>query len=136
MIEVRQVQARETWLIRHRVMWPNMPLDYVILENDSDGTHFGLFKNEILVSVISLFIEKGKAQFRKLATEKHEQGKGFASILLNHAIDYSKYKNANLLWCNARLNAVDFYKKFGLLSTKETYIKGGIEFIILKKTLN
>lgn len=51
---IKQIPKELTWKIRHFVLWPDKDIDYVILENDSDGKHYGLFIGDKLVSVISL----------------------------------------------------------------------------------
>lgn len=52
-MEIKEIPASETWPLRHKVMWPNKPLDFVVLPIDEEGIHYGLFENKILVSVIS-----------------------------------------------------------------------------------
>ena len=83
-IEIREIKAEDTWPMRHKVMWPDQPLDYVILPQDEEGLHYGLFKEDKLISVISLFINQEEAQFRKFATATEAQGKGYGSALLHH----------------------------------------------------
>ena len=63
-IEIKQITATETLEIRHEVMWPNKPLAYVELANDKNGKHFGLFVNEEITSIVSLFTENNEAQIR------------------------------------------------------------------------
>ncbi|MFT6880159.1 MAG: putative GNAT family N-acyltransferase, partial [Arcticibacterium sp.] len=94
-----------------------------------------LFCEGVLVSIVSLFIENGSAQFRKLATENAVQGKGFGGQLLNHVIKEALSKKVQKIWCNARVNKTAFYEKFGLQKTKQTYSKGGIDFMILERWL-
>ncbi len=134
--QIKIITAAETWPLRHQVMWPNMPFDYVKLSNDAEGRHYGLFVNSNLVSVVSLFIdEQHTAQFRKLATLPQHQGKGYASKLINEVFNYSKENRLVKIWCNARKDKLQFYKKFGMIATENTYIKENIEFIILEKKL-
>lgn len=66
-------------MLRHEVMWPDEDFDYIKLKDDDAGIHFGLFKENMLISVVSLFVDKDEAQFRKFATLKSEQGKGYGS---------------------------------------------------------
>ena len=68
-MEIKEIEASETWPLRHKVMWPSKPIEFVVLPNDDEGLHFGLFDDEILISVISLFIESQGGQFRKFATD-------------------------------------------------------------------
>lgn len=133
---IKQIQYTETWDIRHRVMWPDKPFDYVKLPEDKKGIHFGLFKNEKLIAVISLFIDHGEAQFRKLATEIHEQGLGYGTQLLSYLIDYVSQQKIKRVWCNARANKTLFYNKFGMVATNKKYIKSGIEFVVMEKIVD
>ncbi|WP_304233033.1 GNAT family N-acetyltransferase [Jiulongibacter sediminis] len=132
--EIREIAAEETWPVRHKVMWPDKPFEYVKIDNDADGQHFGLFVNGRLASIISLFIADGDAQFRKLATEVECQGKGYASQLIEHVIRVAQQQRARRVWCNARANKTSFYEKFGLQKTNETFSKGGIDFVIMELT--
>lgn len=65
---VREVDKEEVWALRHKVMWPDKPFDYIKLKEDESGIHYGLFIEEEMTSVISLFINNDEAQFRKFAT--------------------------------------------------------------------
>lgn len=113
-------------------MYPTYPKEYVILEKDSEGLHFGGFVDEELVSLVSLFINNNEAQFRKLATLETHQKKGYGTKMINHIIDFSKMHGVTKIWCNARANKTSFYHKFGLKETNKTYIKSGINFIIME----
>lgn len=135
LLEIRKIEASETWDLRHRVMWADKPLDYVKLPNDSEGIHFGLFKNDKLVSVVSLFIVNNKAQFRKLATEIAEQGQGYASKLLARLMQEAEKQQITKIWCNARVDKTKFYQKFGMYQTDKVFTKGGIDYVIMEKQL-
>lgn len=126
---IKRIDIKEVLNIRHKVMWPEKPLNYVMLPNDGTGEHFGYYKNDQLISIISIFIDKDKAQFRKFATLNEEQGKGYGSILLTFIFEYLKEKNISYVFCNARKNKISFYKKFGMKETEETFEKGGKNYI-------
>jgi predicted GNAT family N-acyltransferase len=128
-----QITSEETLSIRHKVMWPNKPIDYVQLPNDAEGRHFGYFKNDELISVISLFVENNEAQFRKFATLKEYQGKGFGSDLLNELMLISVKEQLSKIWCNARINKIAYYSKFGMIETNNKFIKGGIGYVIMER---
>ena len=66
-IEIREIQAQETYDLRHQVMWPDKPIEFVRLNNDKEGMHFGLLKDSDIISIVSLFIKDNCAQFRKFA---------------------------------------------------------------------
>lgn len=131
--EIKQITASQTLDIRHKVMWPNKPIEYVKLPNDENGRHFGLLVNGKIISIISLFVENNEMQFRKFATLKEYQGLGFGTILLKNIIDLSKKEGIKRLWCNARSEKSKFYKRFNLKPTKVKFIKDGIVYVIMEK---
>jgi predicted GNAT family N-acyltransferase len=130
---ITEISAEKTWDLRHRVMWPNKPLDYVKLPNDNEGIHYGLWKNKKLVSVVSLFIKNEDIQFRKLATEIPEQGNGYATKLLLHVMLLASNKKISRIWCNARTDKIKFYKKFGMKETNHKFSKENIDYVIVEK---
>ncbi|OMQ11906.1 GNAT family N-acetyltransferase [[Flexibacter] sp. ATCC 35103] len=134
-MKIREIEASKTWQIRHEVMWPDMPFEFVQLEEDALGLHFGFFENEKLVSIISCFITNDEMQFRKLATLEDFQGKGIASKLINYILELAKQKNLRKVWCNARSSKKTFYEKFGMIDTGKIFSKEGQEFIIMEISL-
>ncbi len=134
-IKIHEIKAQDTYILRHNVMWPNKPLDFVKLDNDKDGLHFGLYKNSNLISVVSLFITDHTAQFRKLATKTSEQGNGYASLLLQHIMTTVSKENITTIWCNARVDKVSFYERFGLCKTSKTFTKEHINYIQMEKVI-
>ncbi|MBF4487321.1 MULTISPECIES: GNAT family N-acetyltransferase [unclassified Flavobacterium] len=131
-MEIKAIKASQTWQIRHEVMWPDQPFDFVKLEEDNFGLHFGVFEQEKLVSIVSCFIVDDEMQFRKLATLEEFQGKGIASQLLNYILKLAKEKNLNKMWCNARTSKKTFYEKFGMNDTRKTFVKANQEFTIME----
>lgn len=123
MIKIEQIPYQSTWKIRLEVMYPNHDLDFVKLDNDSEGIHFGLFYEDNLTGIVSLFQEENVFQFRKLAILDNVQNMGFGSKIMKHVIEYCQNKNATKLWCNARVNAKKFYKRLGFKETKLHFLK-------------
>lgn len=133
-IRILEVDESDTWPLRHEVMWPDMPLDYVKLPQDEQGIHYGLFLDEELTSVVSLFVNGGEAQFRKLATKVSEQGKGFGKQLLSFLMDEINALEVHKVWCNARSDKASFYHKFGLKETAHSFVKNGQSYVVMKKS--
>ena len=135
MAVVEQIFPALTWRIRHLAMYPDQPYDFVKLEDDFDGIHFGIYKNYELTGVVSLFIQGDEGQFRKMAVlpEAHHQGLG--TQLLQYLIDFCKVQKLTKLWCNARINAKEFYSKFGFTETNQTYSSSGIDFVKMEMKL-
>ncbi len=131
--KIIEIDAQKTLEIRQRVMWPDAPLDVVKLPHDKNGTHYGLYLNQKLISVVSVFKSSNEVQFRKFATLQEFQGKGFGSQLLTfllHTVEEEKFAK---IWCNARVGKINFYEKFGLKQTPTVFEKNGINYVIMEK---
>lgn len=133
-MEIRNIPYSSTWAIRHQVMWPDRTIEYVKLPHDKDGQHFGLFIEDEIVSIVSVFLVGKVAQFRKFATLKEEQGKGYGSRLLSYVIEKLISSNIEKVWCNARSNKAKYYERFGLQRTNQSFSKGGIDYVIMEMT--
>ncbi|RUT69209.1 GNAT family N-acetyltransferase [Flavobacterium cupreum] len=131
-MEIRTIKASQTWNIRHEVMWPVQPFEFVQLDEDDSGLHFGVFIEEELVSIVSCFIDRDEMQFRKLATLEDYQGRGIASELLHFILKLAKEKGLKKVWCNARRDKKSFYEKFGMSDTYKIFTKSGKIFTIME----
>lgn len=131
-MKIKAIEPAQTWQIRHEVMWPEQPLEFVQLKEDDFGLHFGAFDDEKLVSIVSCFFNEEEMQFRKLATLEDYQGKGIASELLKFILNFARQKKVKRVWCNARSNKKSFYEKFGLKDTGQNFIKQEQEFTIME----
>ncbi|WP_289662244.1 GNAT family N-acetyltransferase [Flavobacterium panacagri] len=134
-MEIKKIKASETWKIRHEVMWPDQPFEFVQLAEDDFGSHYGVFDENQLVSIVSCFTEGDVMQFRKLATLNSYQGRGIASLLLKHIFKTAQEKGIKKIWCNARTEKKQFYEKFGMYATGEVFNKAGQEFTIMEITI-
>jgi len=116
-------------------MYPELNFDKVILPNDEDGIHLGLFDDNTLISVVSLFRTEDSMQFRKFATLSEYQHKGYGSEILRYLLEYSKNERCDHIWCNARRSASGFYSKFGFLETNKTSTANGHDYVIMEREL-
>lgn len=120
MIEIKNISARDTFPIRLAVLRKNIPLPYEFNGDfDEDTIHLGAFKNGELIAVSSYMnasnhnFEGNQYQLRGMATLAEYQGSGAGKLMLERIFLILKEKKIDVLWCNARLLAVDFYKKQG-----------------------
>ncbi len=132
--KIKQITTSQVLPIRHKVMWPNKPIEYVQLPNDEIAKHVGLFVHGEIASIISLFEENNEVQFRKFATLIKFQGLGYGTILLNEIIALLQKKGIKKVWCNARVEKAKFYERFNLKPTHKKFVKGGIEYVIMENT--
>ena len=110
---ISEAPYEDVLVVRRQVMYPDRYIDFVKLPDDDRGLHIGVYENDDLVSVMSIFMHGRDVQFRKLATLGEMQGKGYATALMEWLISYANDLKLDRLWCNARTEATDFYKKFG-----------------------
>ncbi|GAB2561208.1 GNAT family N-acetyltransferase [Spirosoma areae] len=144
-VSICPITPEQTYSLRHTVLWPDKPVDYVKIENDAEGYHFGAFQGEDLVAVISLFVSGKEANprranprracFRKFAARPDCQRQGIGTLLLNHVIAEAKRLEATILWCDARLDAADFYRRFGMEAVSDVFYKGAIPYARFSRTL-
>jgi len=121
MIEIRSIQAEQTYPIRKEELRKNVSLSHVMAgDEEPDTLHLGIFLSGELVGIVSLmrgtipfFKDSPQYQIRGMATSGTHQGKGFGKRLLKEAENRLKAKGVEVIWCNARVVALDFYLKMG-----------------------
>ncbi|MBX4160470.1 GNAT family N-acetyltransferase [Priestia megaterium] len=131
-MNVQMITKEQAWEVRHIVMWPDKDFSYVQLKDDPSGMHYGLFEKGELKSVVSLFITGDEAQFRKFATLKEEQGKGYGSHLLKEVLFKVKNLGIRRVWCNARENKVPFYQAFKMKETTRIFTKSSTRYVVME----
>ncbi|MGI4750124.1 MAG: GNAT family N-acetyltransferase [Janthinobacterium lividum] len=134
-ISIQPIAAEKTWPMRQSVMYPQFSIGQVKLKDDAAGRHFGLFLDEELTVVVSVFVQNEALQFRKLATKTNQQGKGYGRQMMTFIIDLASAENMKTIWCNARLSATEFYKQFGFEVIGETWQQDGHTFVVMQKSL-
>jgi ribosomal protein S18 acetylase RimI-like enzyme len=135
MIHIEQIRPELTWQLRRDILYPEGIKQNMGLPQDDHGVHFGAFKDNKLVGVVSLFQTGTDFQFRKLAIDPSTQKMGVGSSLLQYIIDYAKENNGERMWCNARDTAFGFYLKAGFTFTGEVFTKGSINYEIMEKVI-
>jgi GNAT superfamily N-acetyltransferase len=135
MIHIEQIRPELTWHVRQRVMYSDKHFSEMKMDEDDDGYHFGVFKDEYLVAVVSLFQNGRDFQFRKFAVDMAVQHTGVGTALLKHITDFAITEGAERLWCNARVEAIGFYMKFDFVHTGKLFSKGGFNYEIMEKII-
>lgn len=122
MIKIEEITFQETFPVRHPVLRAGKPIENCHFDGDElDSTkHFGIFIDNILVGVTSLFMQhhsffdhQTQMQMRGMAILDSYQKQGLGEKLLVTCEDYLKKEKNALLWFNARAKAVPFYEKLG-----------------------
>lgn len=142
MIEVKRIKAEETYALRKEVLRKNIDLPSNFKGDTGEDTfHLGLFIDHQLIGIVSFMknnyrnLNGEHYQLRGMATNEEFQGKGYGKELILYGMDILKDRKANIVWCNARVIALDFYKKMGFQIIGEEFDipKIGGHFVMYKK---
>ncbi|MXV52730.1 GNAT family N-acetyltransferase [Pedobacter sp. HMF7647] len=134
MVIIQPIHVKQAWPIRHRLMTPEKDRQSS-LPKDELGDHFGLFENDELVSVGSIYRDGALAQFRKFATVEEKQRQGYGTQLLSHVIDYCKTQGIKKVWLNAKEKDLHFYQTLGFTTTDTTFKKDEINFFVVEREI-
>ncbi len=117
--------------LRAEVLRPGLPIKSSYYSEDTHQSTIHLaFKasDNQLCSIATfikesspLFAEEHQYRLRGMATAKDHRKRGLGSSLLHEAFNILKEKEVNILWCNARVLAISFYKKLGFETIGEQF---------------
>jgi len=141
MATVRAIAPEETIPLRQTVLYPDRPVEDILLPDDASGMSFGAFLPNIdqPVAVIFLFTQDQAGvspnslpavRIRHFACAPEYQGQGIGRALLEFACSYSREQlNAQIVWCDARMPTVPWYERRGMTTYGEIFQKSGIDHI-------
>ncbi|WP_353140323.1 GNAT family N-acetyltransferase [Pseudopedobacter sp.] len=134
-LNIEQITPELVWTVRHEVLYPDLGIEAVKLEDDFIGTHFGAFTDNKLAGVVSVYEDGDKLLFRKFSVRGEFQNKKIGSQLMEYILNHAKSLEKTAIWCNARASALYFYKKFGFVPNGKTFTKNGINFMTIEKEI-
>lgn len=129
---IRRVTAEEIRPLRHSVLRPEQAFLETRYPGDDAGVHFGAFDGDRLIGVASLYEEDrvdgptGGWRLRGMATDPDVRGAGFGAALLAACVEEVAAAGGTELWCNARMAAVNFYRKGGFEVVSDEFDVPGI----------
>jgi len=135
MLQITSITWQETLPIRHQVLWPNKPISFCQVEGDAQASHYGVFYQQKLVCVASIYINDGSARLIKFATLPSFQKQGIGSKMINHLINELKAQGINYLWFDARMTSLSFYKKFDFKSEGQVFYKSQVAYYKMYRNL-
>lgn len=127
-ISMQVFGERNVEQIEKDIMSPNFI--YYILLNDSG----------MIVSYISVMLAGPSADIIMVVTDRHNRGRGYATMLIDEVIKRLKVKNVFDIFLEVRENndvARRLYKKFGFepISIRKKYYDGTIDGIVMKLSI-
>ncbi len=143
-MNIQKIQTVETLPLRKHLLRPHLTAEQCIYPGDDDSTtcHLGGFIDDSLVSIVSIYQrdlpgEQNKRgyQFRALAIVEALRSQGYGLALLHAVEKYARINAADYLWANARMTAVEFYRKAGYtIDDKEFIVEGVGPHVIVSRT--
>ncbi|CUI71000.1 GNAT family N-acetyltransferase [Cognatishimia activa] len=133
-LTIKRISDAETLPLRHKVLWPNHPIEQSKVEGDETASHFGGFLDGGLVCVASLFEDDG-IRLRKFATDPDYQGQGFGSEMLAYLLERAKETDATFFWFDARESALPFYERNGFKPEGPRFFKNAVPYRRVRRSL-
>jgi len=146
LISIQEIDLKKVYPVRNLVLRKGKPIESCYFVDDKKETtkHFGLVLNKKVIGVVSffeqknvVFKEKKQFQIRGMTVLEEFQNHGYGKLLIEKGEDYCLSLQANLIWFNARENAVPFYEKLNYIVIAQPFeIKDvGIHYIMFKKLI-
>jgi predicted GNAT family N-acyltransferase len=129
-VNITKVDADKVKALRHSELRKGQDFSTTsyLKDYEEDTFHMVCIVDEKIVTCATFYPEKSiKIKFdntyrlRGMATDSSFQRKGYATDLMSESFKELKNRDCNMVWCNARLVAVDFYKSAGFKITGEIF---------------
>jgi hypothetical protein len=99
----------------------NLPREIVSDSNEEESTHLVCINSERLLGYGRLTIDQNISQISQVVVDPEARGQGIASEIISRLIKRAIENNSDKVYLNARLNAIDFYRKFDFKPVGEVF---------------
>ena len=129
-MDIKVVAAKDIRPLRNLVLRPNLPIEttYYDLDNDIETFHLASIMDNTIISIGTFYPEndielqtKNGYRLRGMATHQKFRRKSAATKLMKESFVLLKEKKCDILWCNARMIAVEFYESLGFKKIGEIF---------------
>lgn len=140
-MQVRRVPASVVHPVRTEILrpgWAPASAVYADVDERPGVVHVAAFDGDAVAAVGTAFAEApppavraelparayepGAAwRLRGMASTEAGRGRGFGKAVLDEVVAAAREAGARVLWCNARLGAVAFYQRQGLVTAGERF---------------
>ena len=130
MLQVKEIEAEQTYPMRHSVLRPHQKFEDCIYDTDNDegSFHVGAYYEEKLITVASLYIEnnpdlseESQYRLRAMATLPNYRKLGAGRAVITFAENKLKEKDVDLLWCKGRTSVEEYYRKLGFAAHGDVF---------------
>ena len=134
-VSISKVDAEKVRPLRHSELRKGQDFSTTsyLKDYEVDTFHMAYISDEKIVTCATFYPEKSTKiksenayRLRGMATASNFKRKGYATDLMRGSFKELKEKESDLLWCNARLVAVDFYESLGFKIIGEVFDIEGI----------
>jgi len=138
-VRVEQVAADVTFPLRQRVLRPHETIDQMALPGDqAPGTaHFAAIDDDSDSEVVGTASVRCQAppwptgggpnwRLRGMATAEGRRSEGIGALVLAAVFEHVRSHGGGLLWCNARIPAVEFYRRAGFVTRGQGWVEPAI----------
>ena len=134
-VEINKVDAEKIRPLRHAELRKGQDFSTTsyLKDYEEDTFHMACIVDEKIITCATFYPEKSikiksnnTYRLRGMATDANFQRKGYASELMKESFKELKKRGCDILWCNARLVAVDFYKSIGFKIAGDLFDIAGI----------
>ncbi|PCJ33162.1 MAG: GNAT family N-acetyltransferase [Gammaproteobacteria bacterium] len=133
-VNIEIITVVDTLPLRQQILRPHQALSECVYKGDDlDSTvHFAAIEDDEIIGIMSLYqrncLELGSTngmQLRAMATAIHSRGQGIGFKLLAAAESHAQKIHTQYIWANARVEAINFYKKSAYtINPQQFEIKG------------
>ena len=140
--QAQMLQPEEIQQLRKEVLWPHKTFENCILDTDRlpNTFHFGVKIDGLAVATVTFQKEntdklkqdssKGVSQgalqekqyrLRAMAVREGYRGQGFGDAIVEAGFNYLRELGVEVVWCDARVAALNFYRRLQFEELEEEY---------------
>ena len=120
LVEIKSVSSDLIRPLRHAELRRGQDFSTTYYDKDNETIHIACLSQNNVISCATFYPEfsyklksKNPYRLRGMATATDFTRRGIGTMLMKKAIKLLQKKNVDIIWCNARTGALNFYKKLG-----------------------
>lgn len=105
--------------LRYRIMREPLGIPYSADWDDLEAgaSHLVAVSDGSVIGYGRVIVRSDGAQIRHMCVSETLRGGGVGSGLVHNLVERARKQGAQVIWLNARFNALDFYRKLGFVET-------------------
>lgn len=136
------LHPEEIQQLRNEVLWPHKTFENCILETDRLSTtfHFGVQIDGLAVATVTFqkentdklkqdssegvsqgALQENQYRLRAMAVREGYRGQGFGDAIVEAGVNHLRELGVKVVWCDARLAALNFYRRLQFEEFEEEY---------------